>query len=127
MANKKIVIKVFGEKEVQQMLKDKNQQAIQNAQIGINHAVLFLETQIKRSIAQGINAPRAFDTGNFMRGTTNKVEKLTGYVLNEVEYGPALEYGTSKMAPRPHFRNTAFVETDKVRKIIADKVKEAIK
>jgi hypothetical protein len=57
-----------------------------------------LNTNIKLLIAQkGI-----IDTGNYLNSWQVSVEGLTGYAYSNVHYGPYQEYGTHKMAARPH-------------------------
>lgn len=117
-------IEIKNAEEVKKFLRDKNKEAIQKVSQAVDQSTLFLESQIKQSISQGANAPRAFKTGNFMRNTTSQSAGLIGKVINRTEYGPEIEYGTSKMEARPHFRNTTFVESDKIKRFIQTKIKE---
>lgn len=57
--------------------------------------------------------PPAPDTGNLMRSVTHDVEVIgdeaIGHIGSTSKYAPYLEYGTSKMQPRP-FLSTALIK-----------------
>ena len=103
-----VVIKIFGVKEAIRIIREKGIDAVEKVEKAIDQETNKLQTEVMRSISNGINAARAFDTGFFMRGTMSETIGLTGRVYNEVEYGGYIEYGTSRMEARPHFRNTFF-------------------
>ena len=119
-----IIIQIKGIEEVKRYLKDKNIEALRKVSAALNQSVLFLEAQIKNSISHGTNAPIAVDTGNFMRSTTSEVYGFTGRIINYAEYGQYVEYGTSKMPARPHFRNTVFANQNKIEEFMKAKIKE---
>ena len=45
--------------------------------------------------------PPMSDTGRLASSMQFEIDGLTGYVFTPVEYGPYLEFGTSRMAARP--------------------------
>lgn len=45
--------------------------------------------------------PPMSDTGRLASSMQFEIDELTGYVFTPVEYGPYLEFGTSRMAARP--------------------------
>jgi HK97 gp10 family phage protein len=57
--------------------------------------------------------PPSPDTGNLMRSVTHDIEvngtEAVGHVGSIAKYAPYLEYGTSKMQPRP-FLSTALIK-----------------
>lgn len=70
------------------------------------------ETHIKRLISKkGPSAPHTppgVDTGRLRASYRHRMGLgMSGDVFTEVEYAPHLEYGTRRMAPRPHAGPTA--------------------
>lgn len=45
--------------------------------------------------------PPMSDTGRLASSVETRTDGMTGYVFTRVKYGPYLEFGTSKMDPRP--------------------------
>lgn len=78
-------------------------------QKAVNTCCLKVERDIKESMSpNGPSAPGeppAVDTGRLRASITHRVEmeadEVAGYVGTNVEYAPWLEFGTSKMQPRP--------------------------
>lgn len=120
-----ISIKVEGIENVQRFLKEKSKEIVNKTQGAIMQSGFYIQAEVQESIARGKNAPKAFDTGNLARSV--KAEKgdkpLTSVVSTNVGYAKFIEYGTTKMAERPHFRNTAKLNQQKV----SDFIKKAIK
>ena len=119
-----IRIEIKGIEEVQKFLKNANAEKLQKAQEGLNQAGLFIQGEIVESIAGHRAEPRSVDTGRFM-GSIKKVDiaPLIIGVETNVEYAKFLEYGTSKMEPRMHFRNTLTREEKKVVGYLKEKIK----
>ena len=72
--------------------------------------------------------PPAVDTGTLRRSVTYSVDEknLTGYVgsvLNDPPYGAYLEYGTSRMKPRPWLKPATEKSMETIKKIMAGAVK----
>lgn len=114
-----------------QFLKDirKYDQEIQN-KLDQNtlKAAFLMEGEIKASIAGQRAEPRSVDTGRFLNSVTaSKTGRFSSKVFSDVEYADKLEYGTVKIPPRRHFRNSAIRNTSKVQQIIKDGVKEALR
>jgi hypothetical protein len=89
----------------------------------LRKATLYLHGQVKTSIARGINAEVAVDTGRFLNSVDFDSSGNESRVFTDLEYAKFIEYGTSKMEARPHFRNTAFVEKQKIRDDMGAEVK----
>ena len=93
----------------------------------IKDSGFYVEGQVKDSINGKKAEPKSVDTGRFLGSVkTSSPSKFQVEVGTPVEYAPALEYGTSRMAPRRHFANTAVREKSKVRKFVEDKIKGII-
>jgi HK97 gp10 family phage protein len=91
---------------------------------GVRDATLYMHNKVKESIARGINAPVTVDTGRFLSSVDfNPVGAYEAKVYTDLEYAKYLEYGTSKMDARPHFRNTAKVEKASIKDLFAAKIK----
>ena len=90
----------------------------------IKEAAFFIEGEVKQSIAGHRAETRSVDTGRFLSSVRANIKSAyEAEVLTEVEYAKYLEYGTSKVLPRPHFRNTAARNEKKVQGFIEAAVK----
>ncbi len=72
--------------------------------------------------------PPAVDTGTLRRSITYQVDEnnLVGYVgsvINDPPYGAYLEYGTSRMKPRPWLKPATEKSMETIKKIMAGAVK----
>jgi hypothetical protein len=94
----------------------------------IKDGTLYLRNKVAESIARGTNASVAVDTGRFLNSVDiDTISENAAKVYTDLEYAQFIEYGTSKMESRPHFRNTAFVEQWNLIQVFNNKVKQAIK
>lgn len=120
-----IKIEIKGLEEVKQFLKDANKEKLQKAQEGVSQVGFFLQGEVVESIAGHRAEERSVDTGRFM-GSVRKVDvaPLVVAVETDVEYAKFLEFGTSRFAPRMHFRNTLTREHEKVIDYLRKKIKE---
>jgi HK97 gp10 family phage protein len=90
----------------------------------VRQATLHMHNAIKESIARGINAPVAVDTGRFVNSIDfEPIDKNESKVFSDLEYSKFIEYGTSKMQARPHFGNTAKVEKSRVKEVMKAELK----
>lgn len=113
---KNIIVK--GVSSVKAYLAVKKKELESDQEKGIKNATLFLEGDIKTSIARGTNAPVTVDTGRFLNSVTSTSSKNEGKVYTKLGYSKYLEYGTSRMKARPHFRNTVAKDSKKIKSII---------
>lgn len=91
--------------------------------VGIKDATLHVQNAVKESISRGTNAPVSVDTGRFLNSVDfENLGDNEAKVFTELEYAKFLEYGTSKMSPRPHFGNTAKKEKEKVKDILGAEI-----
>ena len=119
-----IKVQIIGVKEAVQKLDLKNKEVLNKVSAAINTAALDVEGEVKQSIAGRRAEMRSVDTGRFMGSvTTTKRGELVSAVETNVEYAKFIEYGTSKLNPRYHFRNTAAREREKV----INKVRQAVR
>ena len=118
-------IEVLNIKEVQDFLKGKNKDVIKAAEQAIAQASLWVEGEVKASVAGEKAEPQSVDTGRFLNSIASSSQGLVGEVSSDVEYGKYLEYGTFKLPERRHFRNTIDRSKDKVNEFILEKIKQA--
>lgn len=113
-----VSIKVFGVKGAQNYIKNKSNNVIVQEAIGLNNATLFLEGEVKSSIAGQRAENTSVDTGRFLNSVTSKSTKDNGVVFTNISYSKFLEYGTSKFTARRHFTNSASRNKVKIKDII---------
>lgn len=93
-------------------------------------ACLIVERYAKENMTpNGPSAPGEFpavDTGRLRASITHRVEtgmnRTVGYVGTNVEYGPLLEFGTSKMAARPFMTPSLEMNRAQITRIIGESV-----
>ena len=109
--------------QVRKFIERKNLKALKLINEGVKEAAVHVLGKVKTSIARGTNAPVAVDTSRFLQ--TVQIEKKgdTARVFNDLSYAKFIEFGTTRMRARPHFRNTKFKEKDKIRRLIDASVK----
>jgi hypothetical protein len=111
------------------------------AQDAITKATLLLETEVKKTLS-GERTGRSYKIphtnrrwrasapyqapavrlGNLRQSYTHRIEghgwNTIGYVGNPLEYAEHLEYGTRKMAIRPHLRKTFWQNRNKIKRLM---------
>jgi HK97 gp10 family phage protein len=111
----KVNIEIIGVPEVKRYMEQKQAKIKNKIPEALRDGTLYLHGKIKESIARGTNAPVAVDTGRFLNSIDFEMEdETTSKVFTELSYAKFIEYGTSRMKRRPHFRNTAAVEKKNV-------------
>lgn len=72
--------------------------------------------------------PPAVDTGTLRRSVTTQVDEstLTGKVGSNIEYAPELEFGSSRIAPRPWLRPALEQNEKNIEKILAQAVARGV-
>ena len=111
---------------------------IENAtDLGVVKAGAFIEDEVKESIIGKRAEPKSVDTGRLGNSIQfNKTGTAIGIVApkksrypggsNTVEVANLLEFGTSRILPRRHFRNTEKRNKKKIQEIIKKEVDLAI-
>jgi len=113
-------------KEAMRVLKKAKKGTKVGASRGIKTAGFLLMREIKESIAGRKAEPRSVDTGRFLSSVQVGFAPDNAVVYSDVNYGKFLEYGTSKMHERRHFRNSAARKKKEIQKIIGEKIKKSI-
>lgn len=84
---------------------------------------LFMVKEVQSSINGERDETASVDTGRFkssVKSIQQKPDEVTIY--SNVEYAKFLEYGTSKMAERRHFRNSAERNDKKIHEFVQREV-----
>ena len=86
---------------------------------------LFMQNEVKLSIAGRKAEPTSVDTGRFLNSVEFQVDERKDEVIifSDVEYSKNLEFGTTRLAPRKHFNNSKDRNIPEITKILNDKVK----
>lgn len=121
-----VEIKIHGIEETQEFLKKKQRTINGGINEGLRNASLFMVGEVKMSIAGKRAEKKSVDTGRFLNSVSQEVRKDHAIVFSNVEYAKFLEFGTSKMKPRSHFRNSLFRNKAKVREIIDNELKKGL-
>ncbi len=129
-SGKVVDIQVAGIAEVMRRLRSAGKKIESSADLGVVKAGAFVEEEVKESIMGKRAEPRSVDTGRLGNSIEfNKTKKAEGVVKPKKDRYPQggvttqdvatfLEYGTSSVPPRRHFRNTKTRNQGKVRNII---------
>jgi len=121
----KIIVK--GAEKVVARLRYDNAAVTVAAKQAISEATFYVEGEVKKSISgRGPEVP-SVDTGAFLRSVESDVQGTTGKVFSDIHYAKYLEYGTSKIGARRHFRNTSRRTRPRVKELINSAVQKAIK
>lgn len=121
-------IKIKGADKVIGNLNKMGKEAINEADKAVFDAALFLQGEVVESIGGNRSEPTSVDTGRFKNSIeAEKKGTLKAEVHDGVEYGVYLEYGTSRIAPRYHFRNSISRNQSKITKFVNDRIKEITK
>jgi len=121
-------VTIYGVSEARHFLEKFTKELVTKEQQALVTAGNFAQNEVKESIIGNRAEPKSVDTGRFANSISLKpisTDKIAIYT--DVEYAPCLEYGTSRMMPRSHFRNTAFRITKELKGIFKAQISAAKK
>jgi HK97 gp10 family phage protein len=120
-------IKVKNIEEFKKVMQEKQDKLKEKIPESVKDATLVLHGEIKKSIAHGTNAPVAVDTGRFLNSIDfDSQGENESRVFTDIEYAKFIEFGTSKMQERPHFRNTLLVTEEAIKEVFKNSIKFAV-
>lgn len=122
-----VSVEIYGIIETLQMLsraRDRVKGAMRN---GLTKSARHVQLEVKASIAGQRAEPTSVDTGRLLNSVDVRVGTETAYVETNVKYAQFIEYGTSKIAPRRHFRNSVERSREKVKEIFKEEVVKELK
>jgi len=122
-----VKIEVLNIKEVKEFLESKNEKVLSEAEKAIAMATLYVEGEVKSSIAGQRAEPRSVDTGQLLNSVTSNSNGLQGTVSSDVEQALYMEYGTVYIPERRHFRNTLARNQEKINDYIKAACEKATK
>ena len=117
-------IKIEGMPKAIKYVNGKIDEAIKNANKGVKEATLFVESEVKQSIAGHRAEHTSVDTGRFLNSVQSSFPRqLQGEVSTNVDYAESLEYSPNIVAgPRKHFGNTKIRNEAKIVKFVQNEV-----
>jgi len=118
--------KIFGLEKANIYLKKSKvltKKAIANS---MNTIGLYMEGEVKDSISGHKGEPSSVDTGNFLNSVYSKSNKDSVIIQDDTSYGKYLEYGTSRLGERRHFRNSLARNKSKIQEFINSSIKRLV-
>lgn len=103
------------------------EEAIQKAvtkQLAVS--VVELKEEVKSSIEGSRAESRSVDTGEFLNSVESKSDETTGIVSSDVPQALFMEFGTTKIPERRHFRNSLDRKKKKIEEDLDNAVKKII-
>ena len=107
------------------LLASKRSKVTQHAEEGLKRAAIFMQGEVKESIAGRRAEHASVDTGRFLNSIEVLIGKVDATIFTQVPYANFLEFGTTRFAARRHFRNSSDRNKEKVQDIIQKEVKKA--
>ena len=112
-------VEIKGVAEAIQKIRERGKDILNGKDAKILQASNLLQQEIQESILGNRDEDKSVDTGNFANSIEiDKIKDLSFKVYTDVEYAKFLEYGTSKISPRMHFRNSLNRNKDKIIQIV---------
>jgi len=119
-----VQIDIKGIPKVKKFLKTKDKNIEIQIKKGIVKSSVFLQGEVKQSIAGRRAEHISVDTGRFLNSVGFQVKGMSGQVFSKLPYARKLEFGTDfKNSPRKHFRNSADRSKGKIKNIIQKQIK----
>ena len=120
-------IEVLGIPELKKFMNQKSKEATIGMTKGVAKASIYVQGEVKLSIAGKKAETQSVDTGRFLNSVGIRFKDKSATVYSDLSYARKLEYGTNfKNSPRKHFRNSADRSKDKVRSILNKEIIDAL-
>ena len=118
-----VKITVKGLEEAKRFLDNKAKEIENKGKAALTMASLHMQNEVKLSIAGFKSEPTSVDTGRFLNSVDINIGKIDAIIFSDIPYANHLEYGTTRIKPRSHFRNSKARNQDKVIEIIEKEIK----
>jgi len=115
-------IEVANVKEVKKFIDKKSKNAIALMHKSLARAAIFMQGEVKTSIAGQRAEDMSVDTGRFLNSVGVRVFGNDAEVYSELSYAKSLEFGLGKFKGRRHFNNSK----DRNKKKVAEIFKKEI-
>ena len=99
-------IRVLGVAQTARFLNNRKKRISFNMEKNLKDAALLLTKEIKESVAGRKAEPKSVDTGQFLSSINFRISKDDAFIFSHVPHSVFLEFGTSRMNERRHFRNS---------------------
>jgi len=117
---------VTGIKEVNAQLKKNEIKIRRSISTAMNKISLFMEDEVRQSITGHRNELKSFDTGNFSARLSSRNTLDSATIQDGTGYGKYLEYGTSRLGERRHFRNSLARNKNKITNFLKSEIKKSV-
>lgn len=97
-----------------------NQEVLDHIDQNIGIALEAIGEQCENNAVFEITAMGAVDTGHLRGSITHTTDDDAAYVGTNVEYAGYVEFGTSKMAPRPYLENALINYANEYKQLFED-------
>ena len=119
-----VKIEILGKEEVSRLLEKTKSNVEKSTNKSLIKSAFFMQGEVKSSIAGQRAEPTSVDTGRFLNSVDiNVLLNDQVLVFSDVEYSKNLEYGTSRLHARYHFRNSLNRNRQQVVQIFKEAVK----
>ena len=121
-----IQIKVRGAQAILDKLNSGKKAAIQGVNVALGEFGIVLKEDIVNSIDGQRAEPRSVDTGFFRSSINYDIGNLNLNVYSDADYSRFLEFGTSHIHERRHFRNSMARTSPILKEKIKDQFKKVL-
>lgn len=118
-----VTIQIVNGAEVAKNINLKAKNIVEFSKGAIIESGMLLKEEIEQSIDGNRAEPRSVDTGAFLASISSQEVDKGVEVATDKDYAKFLEYGTSYIEERRHFRNSL----DRTTPVIIEKINTAIK
>lgn len=119
-----VSIKVRGVQLARRFIRKKGRRVKILSVVGLANAALFLQGEVKSSIAGRRAEPTSVDTGQLLNSVDFSVGKASATVFSNVKHAPFIEFGTSRVRPRRHFNNSLARSKQSIRRIMNKEIRK---
>ena len=117
-------VEVKGVSETMRFINRKGMAVVAGGDWAMFQAANLIQQEIQESIMGNRDEPKSVDTGDFANSIDiDKISKAKYEVFSDIPYAEHLEFGTSRIVERRHFRNSV----DRVNKKAGSIVNKAVK
>jgi len=117
-----VKVKLYGVRNVLRYLSIKEAAVNKGIDEGSIQAANLLKEEVKASIRGQRAEPKSILSGKFIDSVELATQKNAVVVFSDVEYAKFIEFGTRKINPRSHFKNSADRNKNKITKIMKNSV-----
>ena len=122
----KFNIKIIGLKTVNKYLNSRPPIIKRDIGEAMSKISLFMEGEVKESIAGHKAEPTSVDTGQFLATVTSTSNQESATISSPMGYSGYLEVGTSRISARHHFMNSLTRNKTKIRNYIQKEIKTSL-